>query len=112
MPQLETGDIAWAELGPSRGREQSGRSPVLVVSSPGYLESIDTLVIVVPVTTRDRGWPNHIPLSGPTGLGHASWAMTEQPVTIARERVFDVAGNVDAVCLASVRVYLIDFLGL
>ena len=55
----------WAELDPVRGREQAGRRPVLVVASDLYLEQADTLAIVIPATTVDRGWPNHVRLRGP-----------------------------------------------
>ena len=106
------GAVLWAGLDPMRGREQAGRRPVLVVASEDYLDVVDTLTIVVPVTTVDRGWPNHVPLSGPTGLRLPSWAMTEQPRTIARARVEEVAGQVDGTVLEAVDLWLRDFLGL
>lgn len=112
MPELAMGDVVWATLDPVRGHEQSGRRPVVVVASNLYLDIVETLAIVVPVTTRDRGWPNHILLSGATGLERSSWAMTEQPVTISRERLLVVTGHVDADCLERIRVYLRDFLDL
>ena len=63
----------WIELDPVRGREQSGRRPALVVASDLYLEQADTLMIIVPATTTDRGWPNHIPVRGPQlGLPRAT----------------------------------------
>lgn len=102
----------WAGLDPVQGREQAGRRPVLVVASDAYLEVVDTLTIVVPVTTVDRGWPNHVPLSGRTGLARASWAMTEQPRTIDRGRVRELAGQVDEATLRAVDVWLRDFLAL
>ncbi|MBS9534010.1 type II toxin-antitoxin system PemK/MazF family toxin [Mycobacterium sp. M1] len=110
---LRRGMVAWAELDPVRGREQSGRRPVLVVASDLYLEQADTLAIVVPATTTDRGWPNHVLLQGPgLTLGQPTFAMTEQPRTIARERLVDVAGVVDAATMREVDTWLRDFLGL
>jgi len=108
---LWRGSVAWADLSPTRGREQAGRRPVLVVASRGYLETITTLVVVLPVTGVDRGWPNHVQLRGPHGLDRASWAITEQIRTIARDRLTDVAGLVDDATLGDVDVYLRDFLG-
>ena len=99
----------WAELDPGRGREQSGRRPVLVIASAEYLRAVTTLAIVVPVTTVDRGWPNHINL-GDCGLPRPSWAMTEQPRTLSRERLVGQAGRVDRETLAEVRSWLRDFL--
>jgi len=55
------------------------------------------LVIVVPVTTVNRGWLNHILLRGNNvGLNQDSYAVTEQPRTIDRTRILSTAGIVDA----------------
>lgn len=104
--------MLWCDLDPTRGREQPGRRPVVVVAADDYLEVVDTLTIVVPVTSVDRGWPNHVLLAGRPGLGRPSWAMTEQPRTISRDRVTDVAGAVDAVTMAAIDSWLGDFLAL
>ncbi len=108
MPDLSPGDIVWVFLDPVVGREQSGRRPAVVVSSRGHLLIADTLVIVVPVTSVDRGWSNHIPL-GPDALQRRSWAMTEQVRTISRERVVGRVGRVDPATLAEIRRWIIDF---
>jgi mRNA interferase MazF len=100
----------WAHLEPVLGREQGGRRPVLVVASAGYLDAVTTLVITLPVTTVDRGWPNHVPVGGPSGLDRPSWIMTEQPRTLSRERLTAAAGRVSEECLAAVRTWLGDFL--
>lgn len=107
-----TGDIVWADLGMGLGREQGGRRPMLVVSSNDYLAAVDTLVLTVPITSRDRGWPNHVLLSGPTQLDRVSYAMTEQVRSISRERVTGIVGSIDADCLDRMRTYLRDFLDL
>ncbi|MDR1293758.1 MAG: type II toxin-antitoxin system PemK/MazF family toxin [Bifidobacteriaceae bacterium] len=110
---LSPGDVVWAALDPARGREQAGHRPALVVASGGYLDAVTMLAIVLPVTTVDRGWPNHIRLSGPSvGLAEPSWAMTEQPRTIVRGRITARAGRVDADCLAQARQWLADFFDL
>lgn len=108
--ELFEGAIAWAMLDPGLGREQGDHRPVLIVSTDEYLEAVTTLAIVLPVTSRDRGWRNHIALTGQTGLHAASWAMTEQPRTISRERITRVVGVVDGECLARARLYLQDYL--
>ena len=72
-----------------------------------------TLAIVVPATTVDRGWPNHVLLGGPrTGLSTPTYAMTEQPRTVSRERLFDAIGMVDAATMHEVDRWLRDFLAL
>ncbi len=107
---IQPGSVIWVSLDPTRGREQRGHRPALVVSGHGFLEAITTLVTVVPLTTSDRGWPNHIALTGPTGLAEPSWVMTEQLRTLSRERITRVSGTVDARCLREVRRWLADFL--
>lgn len=107
---LRRGSVGWAQLPPARGREQSGGQPFVVVASDGYLDVVTTLVIVLSVTSVDRGWPSHVPLSGAHGLDRPSHVMTEQPRTIARERIVEVTGMVDRDCLTAIDIWLRDFL--
>lgn len=93
------GQVLWCDLAPTVGREQGGRRPCVVISSAAFVRATDGLVMVVPCTTRDRGWPNHIRLSGHTGLRKATFAITEQPRTMSVERVHGFAGHVDDECL-------------
>ena len=109
---LVPGSVVWVDLSPTRGRGQDGRRPAIVVAGAGFLASVTSLVIVLPVTTVDRGWPNHVRLRGSVGLERPSWAMTEQIRTVARERILQVVGVVDDDTLADVQVYLRDFLAL
>ncbi len=83
---------------------------MVVVSTRRYLEVVDTLVIVVPVTRTDRGWPNHPHLLGIDGLDR-SFAMTEQLRTLSRQRLGDVLGVVSGDCLAEIRMWLGEFVG-
>jgi mRNA interferase MazF len=85
---------------------------VLVVASAGYIATVTGLAIVLPVTTVDRGWPNHVPLRGATGLERPSWAMTEQPRTLSRDRLGEPVGVVDDATLHDVDAWLRDFLDL
>ncbi|SFS07743.1 mRNA interferase MazF [Agrococcus baldri] len=110
--ELTPGTVLWVALDPVRGGEQGGHRPVLVVSSTGYLDAVTTLVVVLRITSVDRGWPNHIPVDGPSGLGAPSWIMTEQPRTLSRDRITGIAGSVTADCLAAARLWLGDFLDL
>jgi mRNA interferase MazF len=114
MPEgeaLAPGDVVWVQPEIVVGREQAGRRPALVVAGTGYLQTVDTLALVVPITTVDRGWPNHIEVFG-TGVDQRSWAMSEQIRTISRERVMGRAGRADDATLAAVRSWLADFLDL
>lgn len=49
--------VFWAELNPVRGREQSGRSPALVIASDLYLEQANTFVSIAPMTRHFIAMP-------------------------------------------------------
>lgn len=111
MTEIAPGDLVWVSPDVTVGREQSGRRPALVVAGEGYLATVDSLAIVVPVTSVNRGWPNHVIVRG-GALAHDSWAMTEQVRTFSRERIVGSAGRVDATTLGAVRTWIHDFLDL
>lgn len=113
MSEIRRGSVVWVELDPVLGREQAGRRPALVVASDLYLEQADTLAIVLPATTQDRGWPNHVRLRGQRlGLSHPTFAMTEQPRTVTRDRFVGEIGVADAATMREVDRWLRDFLAL
>jgi mRNA interferase MazF len=78
---VRAGALYIADLGELRvrGVEQRGVRPVLVVHSHDYAR-IPNLALVCPLTTKDRGVPNHIAvLPDPgNGLTKPSFVMTEQ----------------------------------
>jgi mRNA interferase MazF len=61
------GEVWLADLNPTRGHEQAGRRPVLVVSENLFNQGPAGLVIVLPMTTTIRGVPSHVPVSPPEG---------------------------------------------
>lgn len=105
-----TGQIYWARPDPSVGREQAGRRPVVVVSGAGYHQTMTTLVLVVPVTSVDRGWDNHVPLRGTSELDRRSFAMTEQIRVMSRDRLDGLIGAVDDQTLGEIRGWIRDLL--
>lgn len=110
---LRRGSIVWVDLNPTRGREHAGTRPAVVISGDGYLRNVPELVIVVPVTTVDRGWPHHVHIRGvDVGLPRPSLAMTEQPRTVARARITGRAGTAGADTLAEIDRWLRDFVDL
>ncbi|MEO8107983.1 MAG: type II toxin-antitoxin system PemK/MazF family toxin [Actinomycetes bacterium] len=111
MTDLIPADVVWVAPDPTVGREQAGRRPAVVVSGNDYLNTVETLAIVLAVTSVDLAWPNHVPLSD-VGLPQHSWAMTEQVHTISRTRIVDRAGRVDASTLQELRRWIRDFLDL
>lgn len=108
---LEPGDVVWVEPGPAIGHTQGGWRPALVIAGGDYLAVVGTLAIVVPMTTVDRGWPNHIAVVG-ADLPVPSWAMSEQVRTISGDRILARAGAADRTTLQAVRDWVADFLDL
>lgn len=107
---LRRRSIVWVDLSPTRGREQAGSRPAVVISSDGYLANVPELVIIVPVTTTDRGWPHHVRVEGlDVDLPRPSFAMTEQPRTIARSRISGGAGAAGDRTMALIDQWLRDF---
>ncbi len=110
---LERGAIVWVAFDPTLGREPRGTRPALVIAGTGYLASVCGLVVVLPVTSADRGWPHHVELRPVADtLPQRSFAMTEQPRTISRERVGDRIATADRATLEEVDRWLRDFLEL
>jgi len=107
---LRRGSIVWIDLDPTRGHEQAGTRPAIVIASDGYLSSVPDLVIVLPVTTTDRGWPHHVSVEGPdVDLPRTSFAMTEQPRTVARSRIAGLAGTANDATMSAIDQWLRDF---
>lgn len=61
----DAGDLIWTDFDPSRGREQAGRRPALVVSPALFTENTG-LAVVCPITSRVRPFPTSVVL--PAGL--------------------------------------------
>lgn len=61
----DKGDICWASLDPTFGREQKGRRPVLVLSSKSYNE-LSGLAIICPITSQIKPYP-YVVLLGSKG---------------------------------------------
>jgi mRNA interferase MazF len=61
------GEIWLAALDPTRGHEQAGKRPVLIISTDALNHGPADLVFVAPLTRTDRGIPTHIPVDPPEG---------------------------------------------
>lgn len=57
----ERGDIVWLDFNPTRGHEQGGRRPALVISSRAY-NTKSGLALFCPITSRAKGYPFEVAL--------------------------------------------------
>lgn len=67
---LEQGDIVRVNFNPSIGHEPARERPALVISGFGF-NSRSSLVCVAPITSKDNGYPLHIPIRGDEVSGFA-----------------------------------------
>jgi mRNA interferase MazF len=89
------GEIWLADLDPTRGHEQAGRRPVLVVSEDLFNRGPADLVIVLPVTSTVRPIPSHVRLSPPEGgLKRASAVLCDAIRSISKQRLVRRSGGV------------------
>ena len=97
------GEIWLTDLNPVRGHEQAGKRPVLVVSADAFNHGPANLVVVVPLTTRDRGIPLRVPIEPPDGgVRDRSFAMCEAVRSVSTERLVRRFGAVGGSTLAAV----------
>jgi mRNA interferase MazF len=87
LARILRGDIRWADLRPTRGREQAGKRPVLVISHDVFNERSGT-VIALAITSRPQraGFPLTLELP-PKGLPKRSWVKIGQVRTLATARI-------------------------
>ena len=95
------GDIYLADLNPSRGSEQAGIRPVILVQRQN-LERFTRTVVVIPVTTnlRRAQVPGTMLIpAGEGGLSQESVALCYQIVVIDKQRLQRQLGTLSAVYL-------------
>lgn len=59
----DEGDLVWVNFDPQVGREQGGHRPALVLS-PAMYNRLSGLMIACPCTTKIKGYPYEVLLSG------------------------------------------------
>lgn len=97
------GEIWLADLNPTRGREQAGRRPVLVVSEDLFNRGPAGLAIVLPMTSTVRNVPSHVPVAPPEGgVRNRSAILCEAIRSVSVERLVVRWGAVDRRTMADV----------
>ncbi|MGH3626989.1 MAG: type II toxin-antitoxin system PemK/MazF family toxin, partial [Sciscionella sp.] len=80
------GHIWSVALDPTLANEQRGTRPCVVVSGNRFNTLPIHQAIVVPLTTRERGFPHHIHVVDDGGLNRPSWAMCEAVRAVSTQR--------------------------
>lgn len=87
MARVLRGDVYWAELEPTRGREQAGKRPVVILSHEPFNERTKTAIAMAITSQPQRmGFPlTHELSSG--GLPKRSWVKIGHVRTLSVERL-------------------------
>jgi len=102
MAGILRGEIRWADLSPTKGREQSGLRPVLVLSHDVFNERSGTIIVIaITGQSQKAGFPLTLELK--TGnLPRRSWAKISQIRTLSTERIGKLIGRLSPEELAQV----------
>lgn len=107
------GEVWLVDLNPTRGHEQAGVRPALVVSVDLFNHGPAGLAVVLPVTSRAKGVPLHVPVDPPeAGLKMRSFIKTEDIRSVSLERLTRRMGQVTTATMAQVEDRLRILLGL
>jgi mRNA interferase MazF len=96
MARILRGDVVWADLNPTRGHEQGGLRPVVVISEDVFNARSGT-VIAMAITSQPQraGFPLTLELTG-VKLPKRSWVKISQVRTLSVERISKKIGQVSA----------------
>jgi len=111
MAAILRGDVIWADLNPSIGHEQSGRRPVLILSSDVFNNRSGT-VIAVAITSHEprAGFPLTLSLENEE-LPKRSWVKISQIRTLSVQRMGEKITRLSPENLARVVAGLNEIIG-
>lgn len=96
-------DVWIVDLDPVRGHEQAGRRPGLIVSADPFNRNPLGLVLLVPITTQEKGFPSHVEVRPPDGgLRRRSFIKCEDVRSLAKERLVRRLGRVSSTIMNAV----------
>jgi len=87
MADILRGDIRWADLAPTRGSEQAGRRPVVVLSEDVFNRASGTVIAMALTSQKPRAdFPLTLELTG-SRLPKRSWVKISQIRTLSVQRI-------------------------
>ena len=87
MAQILRGEIYWADLDPTKGHEQAGQRPVLILSNDIFNQRSGTVIAMALTSQPQRaGFPLVYELQAPK-LPKPSWVKVSQIRTLSVERI-------------------------
>ena len=111
MAHILRGDIYWADLEPTRGREQAGHRPVLVISHEVFNSHSGTVIALAISGQPPRaGFPLTCALP-PKLLPKPSWVKISQVRTLSTERLGRRIAHLEDVDVDRLIEGLLDIVG-
>ena len=111
MARILRGEIRWADLNPTRGHEQAGTRPVLVLSQDVFNDRSGTVIAVALTSQEPRaGFPLALE-SRAAGLAKRSWVKISQVRTLSVDRIGKRLGRASDEELARVVEGLNEIIG-
>lgn len=111
MARLLRGEIRWAELNPTKGHEQSGRRPVLILSEDVFNERSGTVIAVALTSQAPRaGFPLTLKLNI-KALPKNSWVKISQIRTLSVTRIGKRLARAQPEQISKVLEGLVEILG-
>jgi mRNA interferase MazF len=102
MATILRGEIRWADLNPTKGREQSGLRPVLILSHDVFNDRSGTVIAVVLTSQPQKaGFPLTFELKS-RDLPKQSWVKISQIRTLSVERIGKLIGRASIEELAQI----------
>src|SRR6266516_1417797 len=113
MTKASRGEIWLVNLSSTKGREQAGTRPALIVSVDLFNHGAAELVVVIPVTSKAKGIPLHVEVNPPEGgLSMRSYVKCEDVRSISTARLIKKLGRVSSQTINAVEDRLRVLLGL
>lgn len=107
------GDVWMIDLRPVRGREQDGVRPAMVLSVDKFNHGPADLVIVLPITTKQKNIPTHVPVpKGEAGLTEDSYIKCEDIRSVSKDRLRSYRGDLKYPYIEQVQLFVRVLLGL
>jgi mRNA interferase MazF len=108
---MKKGEIWYANLSPTKGSEQSGLRPVLVVSG-NLVNKYAPVILICPLTTKIKDYKGDVILSPneENGLEEKSEVLAMHLRSVSRDRLDKRIGKVNPEELSTIRKALQDLL--
>jgi mRNA interferase MazF len=101
------GEVWLVTLDPTVGREQAGTRLALVVSDDLFNQSHAELVVVLPITSKNKGIRSHVAVTPPEGgLTLPSYVKCEDVRSVSLQRLGRRLGKVTPLTLSQVETRL------